>query len=367
MNGIFFKNAVNINNKLYSFSSNLNGLFEVDIDQKVEKYLSSVPGYDAFAEHMFYDIQKWENKIIGIPYHCNKICLYDITSGLFELIKISEKSDPEFLCSFIWKNKLYIPANKDSCIYIYDLVSMELEIINLKTYWGKNLSCKSVVLSDDNAYHVSSNDNRILKINLNTKHISIIKTDNESIGFNSIIKYKNMLYAVSRFGGHIAVINTENDSVSETIYISDQNNITFFSNSFVDDNILYLLPANYNYFVRMDCLTNEITQIPLNPEFNSKSWSFSFAVKHNGKAYAFSNAVQDLIAIDNSQERLCLQIEKKPEIFNLSNSPGKVNETIMFDLADLIKNLSSLSAAKKEENTDQHIGKKIHYSVKGEI
>lgn len=369
MGGMAFANITRINQKYYAFALEANGLFEIDFEKKKERYIASMPNADIGACQLVYDVKSWNNKVIGMPFHSDSVYIYDIVDKTAEAVKITENFFPEIRCSFIWRDKLYIPGNLEDCLYIYDLCNEKLEKISMKILLEAEWKfCWDAVVVNDCAYLVSNADNRVIKLDLQLKQAEILEIAYPGLGFNSIICFEDKVLISTRVGGHIAVVDTGTFTCVKMINVSEENDVVMFSKQLFWDGTLHLIPANGTSFFEIDLNTWGIKEMPLQIAYIGKGWNFPFAVVYNGQCFAFSISVRDFVSMDEIQRRFFITLQAGDfDIALLNSSETKlIMESELVDLGKMIKFLCSEIPVRESIDMSKYIGKEVYDTIKGE-
>lgn len=356
----------------YSFSSQVNGLFKINLDIKKETFLTSVSEYDLFSEKLFYGMQKWNDSIICIPYHSDAIFIYDLNTHTSCLHKIDGlmSNKPEFLCSFIIYNVLHIPSNYGHAIYRFDLTTNtflpKVNITSIKT----NFNCKDMVIFNGIVYMISNYNNQVICYDPISSNFDFINIDNSSGGFNGIVVYNGNLILSSRLGGCLIFIDPKSKIEVHRIVLNDNFNVVLFSRMSINSNQLILLPAFSTSFVIIDLEFETKITIPLCDKFISKGWNVTSEIKYKGKNYAFLNSISDFVSVNQNQQLIGITIDNESKEYFASQTllDGIMHETPLFSLnnmlsrfaqGDYMTNLSDMQI--------NYCGKIIHNVVKGAI
>lgn len=275
-----------VDDKMWVSPNNINILCEVDYNTK------NVIDVKKFSEELFEErylhgnIMTYKEKIVFQPVQSAKIDIYNIDTGEFESISLTQElgtventTEVHFADSFIHNSHLYLIGYKKPVIYKVNLENYEIEQLttfsreienSVENYIDKSdfiyFSYGHIII-DDKAFIPITYMNAILELNLITMESKIIKL-NLPFERISAIATEDMcnIWITGKGTEYIACWNKKNGDI-ETYKLPniDENNInmTEFNQPMFKDGKMYLIPVFTKTFFEIDTKTKEIENLEI--------------------------------------------------------------------------------------------------------
>jgi len=319
----------------YYFASNIDcRLFRLRLSDMIAEYVCNLPDEGDTVYNLYGDAVLYKAKIYFAPRAARNVAVYDTKSGETEKIPI-----PFNLAMYCGKTKAYIVNNKFSAICVYsdkifiiplyylgiivlDTKTNSIKVIDnwLDSYYKlvtKHMnnaigSLRKIVISPSINAFVSQSANIVFFLDMESESVTMREVgvkgdvfraacfDGDNIWIVSHLVFLNehradMGYPV---GFHIYKYNIESDRYDD-IDLSSMNirlheKLYDFESALYYDGFVYLCPAANDLFLKIDCVSNEISVIS---EFDAEinyitedkncCRNFSMAQLIDNKIYAF--------------------------------------------------------------------------------
>lgn len=300
-----FTKACEVNEELYFFALELNGLFRLHAGTGEARLLTSVPEEVPFAKELYRDMQHCDNKLYGIPFNASGMAIYNLVTGAMEHVRLEALADrkEKFISSFVYERKIYMIPFKDNSIWTFDMDTKEVTgTLNLTEY--KDVILKKAVVLGDIAYLICYNYNFILRFHLINAEAEYIYAGQENTGFRDVRYFDNKLWLLPVTGGSLISFDIETQQCT-TYKIMDNKHQPCFSVMMPIDGRLLLLPSEAGQFAVFAPDTGEVVRHELKQELKKESgFNFSYGFSFQGRHFGISNKNKSLVLLDKSQKEI---------------------------------------------------------------
>lgn len=260
--------------RYYYIDKNTNKSYKKYINETVNNFDSVNFNNNQLYSKIVY--HNTNNTIYSIPFNTSNIGIYNISSTTgtpnSSLHDISTQIngtniDELFNSGIIRNNKLYLIPYNFSNVLVYDISTSITFDIEIEIDVDVDKKYSHAVLAGNDIYCIPFNANHILKINEKINGTYNVEKITHNDILDSISKYSYgilynsyRIYLVPSNKSKIAYydINTKKIIEIGDIILGP---VYKFSNGIIINNVLYLIPYNYNKIVTLNILTNTIKQL----------------------------------------------------------------------------------------------------------
>lgn len=261
MNELNFEAIAKINNNTaIAISSDMNALFEVNMENGSCDFIDIIPNEDLLASRLYTKAVFINNKVFFSPALANHIAVYNVTTKEIKIIEFkiistnNLTSKHKFNGAVVYGKYVYlIPCTYPGVIRI----NSDDDSIEYFDSWVNNDNFtfrKSPMIDGDFFYATSVINNVVLKFNMKTCIGKIYHVGNNNNGCWSTCKVKNDFWLAPCANGPIIKWNLSTDTFVE------YNNYPkgFIANDFLftkiyfSNNVLNLIPAHSNMWISLN-------------------------------------------------------------------------------------------------------------------
>ncbi len=252
-----------VNNEIWYVNALINGLFKVDMETGKALYAGTPDQNEMYVRKAYLELIYCENMLYMIPYNASSIGIYDVLTGRFHKIFVSEETNEKFHEAVLIENKIYLLPYKANSFYCLDTSAKKLsEIKELKNInvsvlssvkrdgeiWfaedgGHNLYCfepingklKQIVLDKERGHFssVGKVGNKILITAIDKALVACVEPKTECMAYYEFEKYSSIKgernYYIAEYGekailirigsNDCVVINIENGEIKEKAFL----------------------------------------------------------------------------------------------------------------------------------------------------
>lgn len=248
-NGIWIEDLALVNGDFWFVSGTFNGVFRYCISTKTTEFVASIPDEEYDQIRLVSNVCSYKNKIVFVPYMATKLHIFDIVTKCWTNISLIENKIQLLFLGAQVKNTILLIQNDLHYFVIYDIESNEKKIVKLPTTI-KGVTGQGIVY--DKKFCIGIRDtNQILKINLLSAKVEIIRIGNTEQVFHLFSSIGNKILMKDNFGN---ILSTNMDFSEMHIIYSFRDfdsKLNINDISFLVDNILFvfLYYAPYVYIV----------------------------------------------------------------------------------------------------------------------
>lgn len=360
-----FSDSIILNDKVWFFSNDYNGLFCLNLSNQKIKFMGQVPFEPIYQQQLYSSIIAWENKICLIPFKAKKLAVYDTNTNRIEPVELIDTEKEQFFSgAYIYENFLFLFHFFDATILKVDLRSNEIRVIDgwldsvepylfgqsdfYFTYFRKQLVCRQGKIFIPFCYA-----NAVLEIDCITSAYIIHVIGKEEQGYAGICEDGDNLWLVpKRRNGKVVKWNLETNN-KESFSCED------FSKDFA-----YIGIAKIREQICLFSAVN-LQQTFINMPFVIKPHKYRF-VHENEECILALNIDKNVLEIYDKVSACTREItieidyEETPLIDEFSEKV--VNETQTQTLFRLLDATNLVKKCSNEEH--QWIGKDIYQKIK---
>lgn len=171
-------------NTLWFFSNGFNGLFEADLRDDNVTFLGSVPDEDAFAECLYFNMLKDEDKLYLIPSCAKNLAIFDLKKKIFETVFVDMPVSKCFGAT-IHDKKIYMFGNSSARIAVFDMESKSINYLDdckeyYKTHKHQNHMYfrRNVIQTKDSLVVPACASNTVFRYNFTTERMEAFTVGN---------------------------------------------------------------------------------------------------------------------------------------------------------------------------------------------
>lgn len=263
------------------------------------------PREEAFAQRLFSDIARHNNKLYFAPYSAREIAVYDLETGEFSNIdfdkKYTEWENSAFSSVLVDENLIYFIPRTYKAIVVYNTKTNKTQYItgwaeavkNSKYYDGLYAYgyFRKYELVGRKLYLPCVSTNIIVVLDLDSQKIELIQFGDFNIKFQSVCKSGEKLWLASVFGNKLCCLDLASGNI-EPLEIpgvrENESNVPFVDICATDEKII-LLPFTAGNILTFDTTTKKFEVVKECGEPVPKGFHiahFSNAKKSDGFVYA---------------------------------------------------------------------------------
>ena len=307
---------------LWAVSSDLNGLFSMDLEDKGLKYHGEITGELMFGECLYSSLAVDTNKIIVLPFNGNAVVEYDIPGNTFTRTPFGDFTTGKFLSSYVYGKTLYAIPRFYPALIKYDLETGEItEDRRLCSELDKNgigggYFIRGSAMDDHTLTLASCTSNIIVKYDLDSGQYSLKRIGDPQNRYIDMLFDGNDYWLLDFSKG----ILRWNEKTGQVVHINS------FPDNFVPggaydflcsiafDDAVFVFPYHSNMILRLNTGTNETEEfIDLNQRQRHASFNYS------KPKYFHAERVGDYIYASSCYEN-CLQ-KINPKTGEIENIP----------------------------------------------
>lgn len=257
--------AAECDNRLYISDPNNRGLIEYNLNSKetkIKNIFMAENDRNNYCSAFLYNDEIW-----FLPVRDNqKIAIYDISNNNIEYMAIPRSEHKceylPFWNSYIVGDKVYLTPAYYDCLLSIDLISKEIERIDIGIYSYSgdiHATYKSSCLERNKIYFCPFNNTEVKCYDVSDNTIENIPVQVSSGTYTDIYVKEGMLYLMpQKLTDGILKYNLLDES-QQVIRVDDNyEDSTHYECSFIINNCIYGLPYNGNTMYIFDCLDNKI-------------------------------------------------------------------------------------------------------------
>ena len=199
--------ATIVDDKIWFFSTNYNGLHSVDMRTQEIAYHGNVPWEEMQEENLYFSMLEHNRKLYLVPYWASSIAIYDIETNSFNEIKISsgDRKKQFYYGACFQEENLWLFPSMSSCILcvntldgvVYEVYAKERSMEEYITDPHDVYFQKQTICQDNKIYAPMNNANVILEIDCIAKQYVCHVISGIEHGFWGICQNKDELWLAS--------------------------------------------------------------------------------------------------------------------------------------------------------------------------
>lgn len=265
-------------NAIWITLDDINGLCVMDTNDYSLDYISFIPGEEEFGSSLYFDIKRWEDKLILTPFNAKEIAIYDTKNKIWDKIPVymdegkfcfDSAEGKKFITSIVYEDSIYfIPATFPAIVKL-NLRSNEIQYISdwiqsfdkeyTKSYY---LFRQDIAISDDNMFYIGSLYYDFLAaLNPENGQVSILRKGKAGLGNGYLaLAYDNCHFISARQNEKKLILFSKDLEIEyEYCYkniIKSISHLDYVGCIFIGG-LWFFVPNRSDSFIRYDPIKNE--------------------------------------------------------------------------------------------------------------
>ena len=182
-----------IDNDIYFFALNYNGLYKMSILDRQLEFLGAAPEEEYYRRHLYGAITECNGKLYMPPMNGEEIAIYDLNTNLFEKIKLrysAEGVTSKFYGALTYNGKVFLIPARYSYLVVIDSVTGNVEyvdewikLLDVPTDYTELYVKNGYFIRNNKLYLASMVDNSLIKISMDTYDAEIVSIEGGADGF----------------------------------------------------------------------------------------------------------------------------------------------------------------------------------------
>lgn len=293
--------AIREGGKFYFSAANMNGLFELNLENYSVKFITSFYGYPITYNYLHRSIVSYKNKLYFFPLNGKNIHCYELESGIQRIIEIPTGKTTQITerfhgsYTFVRENRVWLFSRELNIgVFVFD---MEKESIRKLEKISKIFSEYDKITNfteneEGKLFTYSIGHKVLLEIDIERETIKEHFVENCDLDIISINYFKGKFWFVDKYSGDVCEWMIEKD----TIYKYVVNGLEWINGKemplgmccFINDKI-YTIPLHSKYIMKIDQQSGKIVKAIGYPK------DFYFFTELEIGAFSLYEVIGDLI------------------------------------------------------------------------
>lgn len=242
-------NGIEVNNKIYSVSSDLNLIYAIDTCSKEVELIGVIPNEKFETKYLCGNIVKYENKIYVIPLYAENISIYHLVNREWSQIKVPDKFKElgeKFFGAVLYKKNIFLLGHKYPGICVLDVDKDAIRFIDLEDKYNLEDVLKYGFLNwdyeiqDDKLFMPLLCKNAILKMDLANEEIEEVEVGDCDCKYIGLTYAEGYFWLAPRVGNKIVKWDGKKGVEVYNLKKDYKDDLMYFGGSFYHNNKIYL-------------------------------------------------------------------------------------------------------------------------------